>query len=505
MAYAKQEWKNSPDETTPLSAGRLNHLETQYEEAVADSKSYTDSLVSQSAGVADLISEIRYPLYIAHRGSPLVFPEHSMEGYRGSFEAGFSPEADVEVLSDGTLVCLHDNTTNRTMDIQKPVGGVTSEEWRKASINPPSRQGGRVSGSGRGTPVFFNDYLDEFGGKIILFPEIKNVGATQAVIDAVLSRGLNRAVIVQSASFPVVQQVIQSGLEALMLGTTATPAQLQDAGCKFVSVNSSVAQTFIDDCLNRGIKVIGYTHNTVASAEAAFAKGMVGVFSDDPMLVSGDSKPKTELPGVSSGFIPWGSEHSRSSSGSANPNTSAVVEVKEGTLRFSKALDGLNGANSLRLGSFGVGSAKATLRFWVCSEGVATTANAETQWLFGVYLGSQGAGEAVNEEASTSKFRLAMVRRDGRKHVYEKRTNTGTTSQLGSTAAPSEPYAKVGGRGTPMLFEVEFSTTSVVIRNLSRNDPDLEVPNVAWTGSDHYLTLACNGSISSFWGVHCSR
>lgn len=36
MAYVKQTWQdNPPSATTPISAERLNHLETQYDEAVA--------------------------------------------------------------------------------------------------------------------------------------------------------------------------------------------------------------------------------------------------------------------------------------------------------------------------------------------------------------------------------------------------------------------------------------------------------------------------------------
>jgi hypothetical protein len=37
MAYTKQNWENSPSTATPITATALNHLETQYEEAVADS------------------------------------------------------------------------------------------------------------------------------------------------------------------------------------------------------------------------------------------------------------------------------------------------------------------------------------------------------------------------------------------------------------------------------------------------------------------------------------
>lgn len=36
MSYEKQEWVDLPDRSTPLSAARLSHLETQYDEVVDD-------------------------------------------------------------------------------------------------------------------------------------------------------------------------------------------------------------------------------------------------------------------------------------------------------------------------------------------------------------------------------------------------------------------------------------------------------------------------------------
>lgn len=43
MVYTPLGWKNLPDETTPITAVRLSHMETQYSEAVKDAKAYTDS------------------------------------------------------------------------------------------------------------------------------------------------------------------------------------------------------------------------------------------------------------------------------------------------------------------------------------------------------------------------------------------------------------------------------------------------------------------------------
>lgn len=50
MAYSKQNWENLPSENTPISAARLAHMESQYDEAV----SYVDSK-AQGAGVFNVM------------------------------------------------------------------------------------------------------------------------------------------------------------------------------------------------------------------------------------------------------------------------------------------------------------------------------------------------------------------------------------------------------------------------------------------------------------------
>lgn len=47
MAYQKQSWRNLPDRTTPITAARLEHMETQYDEAVLNSKAYTDQEINK--------------------------------------------------------------------------------------------------------------------------------------------------------------------------------------------------------------------------------------------------------------------------------------------------------------------------------------------------------------------------------------------------------------------------------------------------------------------------
>lgn len=57
MTYEKQQWVNTPSTSTPISADRLNHLETQYEEAVSSSRAYTDAAVGAGGNFSDKMAE----------------------------------------------------------------------------------------------------------------------------------------------------------------------------------------------------------------------------------------------------------------------------------------------------------------------------------------------------------------------------------------------------------------------------------------------------------------
>lgn len=467
----------------------------------AETPGGVDSKLAAAIGAlpkTDLVPAIRYPLYIAHRGSPRVYPEHSIEAYRASYAAGFTPEADVRALADGTLVCIHDATTNATMNVSKTVSAMTVAEWRAASIKPP-KQGDRIVGSGVGTPVFFEDYLDEFGGKIALFPEIKVTGApATAAIQAIVKRGLQGSVVLQSGDFATCKAAADAGLHTLLLSNTQTPASMVAAGIMFVGVSSAATNAYVTQCKAAGMRVIAWTMNTKAEADAQLARGADGVFSDDPWEVSRLYTPSTSLD-LSQGYLAPGMLHARNNSGSNVTGTTQVVKVENGTLLFTQGNESI--PNCLKLGSLGQNlGGSVTVRLWVQAVS-RPAASSEGNWLFGVYLGKQTDDGAVNEEPNGSQFRLAMVRRNGQKAGYEKRTMTGTITNLGTVPTTNPPYAKDGGRSVPMLFEIEFTPTALRIRNITLNDTDLEVTATALTVPGAYLTLNVNGAVSRVWGV----
>lgn len=109
MAYNKQNWENFPSTGTPISAERLSHMETQYDEAAA----YTDSAVSDRAALdatgkvpVDLIptSKSALPDTIPVRSAGGViegvgYPENPQDAANKEFVETFSASANDTTVS----------------------------------------------------------------------------------------------------------------------------------------------------------------------------------------------------------------------------------------------------------------------------------------------------------------------------------------------------------------------------------------------------------------------
>lgn len=71
------------------------------------------------------------PLVVAHRGLLLHAPENTLANFRACLELRLGFEFDVERTKDGHLVCLHDDTVNRTTNGTGKVADLTLEELRR--------------------------------------------------------------------------------------------------------------------------------------------------------------------------------------------------------------------------------------------------------------------------------------------------------------------------------------------------------------------------------------
>jgi len=244
----------------------------------------------------DLVGRLESPTFIAHRGGYYLYPEEGLEGMRAAAASQFLPEVDVLSLSDGTLVCLHDDTVNRTMTGQTGLPStLTREQWLAMRIKPA------IKGGRSGQTFLFEAWLDEFGGRTVLVPEIKENTTTviNAVIAAIKDRGLERSVIVQSFNFETCRTLATAGIETLFLFGTSTgysPAEIKAAGINYVGPGSGVSAATIGAMSDAELTVWVYTINTPGDWATLRAAGADGVFSNDPWYVSGRYETRSSDP-----------------------------------------------------------------------------------------------------------------------------------------------------------------------------------------------------------------
>ena len=69
--------------------------------------------------VAAVMATPSRPFLVAHRGASGYAPEHTIAAYTLALEQGADyVEQDLTITSDGVLVCLHDDTLERTTDVE---------------------------------------------------------------------------------------------------------------------------------------------------------------------------------------------------------------------------------------------------------------------------------------------------------------------------------------------------------------------------------------------------
>ena len=455
---------------------------------VSTGASETASAVREAV-VPDMIGMLKTPIQIAHRGGCHAYPEHSMEAYEAACASGFTPEADVQALADGTLVCIHDATTGRTMtgpDVA--VSSMTVEGWRSRRVLPASHNG--VTSTGYGTPVTFDEYLDRFGGRVVLFPEAKGSANVAPMMAAIKARMLERSVVVASNALAGVDAVRAHGGVSMLTSNTYDPVAAYGRGVRFMAVSTSATQGYIDACQAAGLRVVQWTINRYVDAVTAWGKGVDGIYSDDPWEVF--------RPVVAARHDGWDRDYPGPGVASVGgAGASAIIDGGAVTITAGSA------RTYVKLGQFGYGPDRLRLRFWV--QGISATTPAA--WLFGVYLGStDNYGPVTEVTAHNPALRLALCNTAGLKRVYRRAANESgvLNGEQASTSGDYFPTDGVG-RSEAMQFEIEFTATQVIVRNLTRNDAPLIATSASISETGQYLTLAAFYSTVRFWDVQVTR
>jgi glycerophosphoryl diester phosphodiesterase len=131
------------------------------------------------------------PLVVGHRGLMHAAPECTLTGFRACLTLRVGFEFDVRRCKDGTLVCLHDPTLDRTTDGRGNLADLTFDQVKKLDAGSrfdPAFRNERIpriediftliAGEARGAALFAVDLKDTGDGleeKVVRLAESRNI------------------------------------------------------------------------------------------------------------------------------------------------------------------------------------------------------------------------------------------------------------------------------------------------------------------------------------------
>jgi glycerophosphoryl diester phosphodiesterase len=186
-----------------------------------------------------------------------LYPENTLEAYRGSVALGIDVvEIDCWLTGDGTLVCMHDSTLDRTTN-----GSGNTHDLRVATATAL-----RVDAGSWFAPAWpstlrvptFMEVLDELGGRIVLCPEAKNAGAGQAIVDQLVRLDLLDTGVVQSFIRAELTRALTVGGAAMALIATSSydVAELHNAGIRYLGLSTALPPSLVAPAIAASLEVV---------------------------------------------------------------------------------------------------------------------------------------------------------------------------------------------------------------------------------------------------------
>lgn len=239
-----------------------------------------------AATVADLLALPR-PAVIAHRGFSAIAPENTIAAVEASIDAGAGMvEVDVLLSADGAVVCIHDDTVDRTTDGSGRVAELTLAELKRLDA------GGRFDRRFRDERIpTLDEVLAVARGRILVNVEIKEeapVGIVPRVAAAIRGHGMEQRVLLSSFAVHTLRRAVTEAPEiprALLVDTLRgdTWQLAREIGVVAVNPKRKLAdEGFVAEAHRRGMAVLPYTVNRRRAMERLIRIGVDGVFTDRP-------------------------------------------------------------------------------------------------------------------------------------------------------------------------------------------------------------------------------
>jgi glycerophosphoryl diester phosphodiesterase len=231
-------------------------------------------------------------MIFAHRGASGNAPENTMAAFRLAVEQGCEAiELDVQLTKDGEVVICHDHVLNRTTNGSGLLKDYTLSELQQFDA------GGWFAETFAGEPIPSLDEFLAFIAKtnVTVNIELKNLPIAyeeieRKVVELVYKHGMAEKVIISSFDHYSLANVakLDSSLKLGVLFATKLiepwkyVAQLPFAAYSIHPHYSFVDEGYINECHNRGYKVIAYTVDDTDWYQHYRRLGIDGIFSNYP-------------------------------------------------------------------------------------------------------------------------------------------------------------------------------------------------------------------------------
>jgi glycerophosphoryl diester phosphodiesterase len=265
----------------PTLKARLDAKETEFSSQLAQTEQDIEKIKNKINRVK--FSELQEPIFIAHRGGSNIFPENTLEAYEGCLSMGLNIiELDVQQLADGTLAVMHDLTMDRTTNRTGYVRNYTTMGFKRAKVNI-------LPGWDDVHPPLFEEVLSRFGNNAIYIIESKDRISSRKIVETLKKYRLEEYAMVTSFSLEDLQTIANEGIPRLLATDNINPQEIINAGIEYVGVSTNISESYIQNCINAGLKVIVYTVNRRYERDKFLGMGVSGFFTDDPLYVQNKS------------------------------------------------------------------------------------------------------------------------------------------------------------------------------------------------------------------------
>ena len=246
---------------------------------------------------------------IAHRGFSAVAPENTLAAVRWAIAAGADMvEVDVTVTADGHVICLHDDTLDRTTDGRGPAASLPLAVI--AGLDAGSWFGPRFAGERVPTLA---EVLALVKGRMLVNVEIKPEAVEHGIVPKVAALIRDHAmldqVVVSSFAPEALRRMKLSDPEVVTvsllnneLHAGLDPLEVvQEVGSRGLNLSSDeVTPDLVERCHRHGLPVSVYTVNSKRQMRRLVRMGVHAIFTDHPDRLR-DVVAETALPTAAAG------------------------------------------------------------------------------------------------------------------------------------------------------------------------------------------------------------